>query len=139
MVRTEKVPNQDANPADVERDLEPSAILITLEIVRVEVPMPGSADHGPNRVSVLMEGDDARLENQLVAGGHQPSASVSVPPTPATFGPAITTTRAASHSGTATQSASSEATTSFLAVRPAMFRTAPKPQLTSRRTSVNFG
>jgi hypothetical protein len=78
-----------------------------------------------------MEGNDAGLENQLVVGGQQPDASVSVPPTPATFGLAIAATRAASHPGSATQSASSKETDSFRAVRAAVFRVAPKPRLNS--------
>jgi hypothetical protein len=46
MVRTEMVPHQDANPAEVEEHLEPELVLITLEIVNVEGPMPGDAGHG---------------------------------------------------------------------------------------------
>lgn len=102
-LQTEMVSNEVTTPAEVEEHLEPAAVLTKLEIVKVEVPMPGGADHGPNRVLVMAEGDNARLEHQFLAGSQRPVASVNGPSTPAHFRSAISATRAARHSGFATR------------------------------------
>ena len=61
------VPNQYSGHAEVKEDFEPDTIVAALKVVNIKVPMPASADHGPDGVTALVEGNGARLENQFVA------------------------------------------------------------------------
>ena len=68
------IPYQGPCKTEIEKNLEPNPVVASIEIVEIEVPVPGHLDNRTNGIALLVAGHCSGLENKPVPCPYQPFA-----------------------------------------------------------------